>query len=120
MILCGGLVAASAAVAADEVARGRDLAIEHCARCHVIGDYNRMGGLGNTPSFMALTWSSDYAERVLTFYKRRPHPVFTRVNGYERWSQAPAYAPEFEITLEEIQDILAYIRTLVRDPPAPQ
>ena len=96
-----------------DVERGRELSVQHCARCHVIGDYNRMGGLDNSPSFMTLTTVDGYEERVRTFYARRPHPVFVRVEGYERWSNAPAYAPEFEITSEQIGHILDYIRTLV-------
>ena len=32
-------------------AAGFELAKKYCARCHVIGEFNRLGGIGNTPSF---------------------------------------------------------------------
>ena len=92
--------------------RGLELSIEFCSRCHVIGDYNRMGGIGNSPSFNYMAQNDDYVERFTTFYARRPHPVFARVPGYPKWSDSDSYYPEFEITQEQIEDIVAYVATL--------
>jgi len=96
------------------VEAGRKLAIKRCARCHVIGDYNRLGGIGSTPSFQVMTTLDDYIERFKTFYQRRPHPVFVRVPGYPRWSDGPAYAPVFKITVEQINEIVDFVMTLKR------
>ena len=100
------------ALAAGDVAKGRELSITHCARCHVIGDYNKFGGLGSTPSFPLLVGLEDGLERFRTFYERRPHPVFVRVPNVPRWSKAPAYATEFTVTLEAIADLMAYVKTI--------
>ena len=93
-----------------DAAQGRKLATTHCSRCHMIPDHNPMGGIDSTPSFRALTWVPDYPTRVRTFFQRHPHPVFVRVAGYPRWSDSPASVPEFEITSEQIEDILAFVR----------
>ncbi len=92
--------------------RGRSLSIQHCARCHVVGDYNPTGGLGSTPSFQWMKMLPDYVERLRTFFARHPHPVFVRVPDYPRRSEAGGYAQEFTITVEEIEDILAFVETL--------
>ncbi len=99
-------------VDAADVAKGRELSIKRCSRCHVVGDYNRMGGIGSTPSFQWLTQLGDYETRLRTFYSRPPHPVFARFPGYPRWSQAPSPLPEFDITAGQIEDIVAFVRTL--------
>ncbi|HCX88110.1 MAG TPA: hypothetical protein DG761_08795 [Gammaproteobacteria bacterium] len=98
-----------------EVEQGFELSRERCSRCHVIGEYNRMGGIGNSPSFTWMVKSDDWRERFLTFYSRRPHPVFARVSGYPLWSNVDPYYPPFEITLDEIDLIAAYVETL-REP----
>ena len=96
----------------ERTQQGFELAREFCSRCHVIGDYNRMGGIGNSPSFPWMVKSADWQERFTTFYSRRPHPVFARVPGYARWSESDPYYPPFEITLKEIDLIVAYVETL--------
>lgn len=68
---------------------GRMVARQHCARCHVIGDFNPYGGIGSTPSFQLLARRSDWLERFQTFYERRPHPVFVRVPDVPRWTKLP-------------------------------
>ncbi len=100
------------ALAEGDPERGRSLSIRHCARCHVVGDYNPTGGLGSTPSFQWMKMLPDYVERLRTFFSRHPHPVFVRVPDYPRWSDSAAYAQEFTITVEEIEDILAFVETL--------
>jgi len=99
----------------DEAKQGFELSRQLCSRCHVIGEYNRMGGIGNSPSFTWMVKSDDWRERFLTFYARRPHPVFARVPGYALWSNADPYYPPFEITLDEIDLIVSYVETL-REP----
>ena len=110
-MLVGALSGSPAAALAGDAAKGRQLSIERCARCHVIGDYNRTGGLDSTPSFQWLKRMADYRERLLTFFARPPHPVFVRVPGVEQ-PGGTAYATVFEITPEQIEDILAFVETL--------
>ena len=100
------------AFADSQIERGFELARQYCSRCHVIGDYNRMGGIGNSPSFAWMVKSVDWRERFQTFYARRPHPVFVRVPGYARWSNVEPYYPPFEILLSEIDLITEYAGSL--------
>ena len=113
------MAAASGARAEGAAPAGEKLAIKYCSRCHVIGDYNRLGGIDSTPSFSGLARRADFAERLQTFYQRRPHPVFVRVPGMPRWSNAHPYAAPFTVTYEQIDDLIAYMRTL-RDKPRPR
>jgi mono/diheme cytochrome c family protein len=89
-----------------------DVAKGKCARCHVIGEYNRMGGIGNAPSFPSMAQHEDVRERFSTFYARRPHPVFVRAPGYAQWSDAVSYYPEFKVSLAEINALVAYAESL--------
>ena len=104
--------------AAGDVAKGRLLADKYCARCHVVGPQNRLGGIDSTPSFFLLGSRAKYLDRLATFFERRPHPAFVRVPGVARWSNAPAYASEFVITPGNIEDLLSYVRSL-KDIPRP-
>ena len=47
-----------------------------------------------------------------TFYARPPHPVFVRVPGVPRRSNAPAYASEFMVTPGDIENLVAFVLTL--------
>lgn len=105
MFLCG-------AVFAGDVSKGRAVAIEHCARCHVVGDLNKFGGIGSTPSFQAIAGMEDGEERFRTFYARRPHPNFVRVPDLPRFSKAPPYAIPFTVTEARIDDLMAFVATL--------
>ncbi len=96
--------------------KGRAVAEKHCSRCHVIGRHNPMGGIGSTASFQMIAKMPDYLERFQTFYARRPHPAFVRIPGVPRWSNQPGYAREFTITLEQVDDIVAFAKTLETVP----
>jgi mono/diheme cytochrome c family protein len=98
--------------AEGDVAKGRNFSITHCSRCHVVGDHNPYGGIGSTPSFQLLARRDDYLERFQSFYERRPHPVFARVPGVEKWSEIPSHVAEFEVTQDDIEDIVAFVRSL--------
>ncbi len=91
---------------------GRKFAENHCARCHVVGDFNPMGGIGSTPSFQLLAKRNDWLERFETFFERRPHPVFVRMPDVARWTTLPSYVKEFEVTQADIDDIIAFVETL--------
>ncbi len=101
-----------AAATAGDVEKGRALAERHCSRCHVVGTHNPLGGANNTASFQMIIRMSDGLERFQTFYARRPHPVFVRVPDVPRWSDQPSHVKEFEVTPGNIEDLVAFVRTL--------
>ena len=111
------ILVAGAAHAEPDPEAGKRIAVKFCARCHVVGESNRLGGINSTPSFYLFARKPSYLDRVANFYERRPHPVFVRVPGVERWSDAPAYTSEFTITTAEIENIVAYIKTLKDKQP---
>lgn len=93
-----GLMAAVPARAGGDPAHGRELAIERCSQCHVIGDYNPLGGVSNTPSFYIFSERLDvYRERLRTFDQRRPH-----------------LGRDLRVPPQDLEDILAYIEALER------
>ena len=113
LILAAAALAIPVEAAADgDAAKGREIAVAHCARCHVVGDYNPYGGIDSTPSFQMLARRADFVERVQSFYERRPHPAFVRVPDVPRWSKAPPYAAPFIVTPEEIEHLVAFVATL--------
>lgn len=115
IMLCVALAGAGLsqrAIADGDIDKGRELAVTHCARCHVIGEFNKFGGIGSTPSFRLIRGLEDGMERFQTFYERRPHPVFVRVPDVPKWSDADPYVTEFTVTLEAIDDLLAYAETI--------
>ncbi len=92
--------------------KGRALAEKYCARCHVVGAGNRLGGIDSTPSFPLLARRADYLERFRTFFARRPHPVYVRVPEVPPPTDLPPYAAVFEISLADIEDIVAFVETI--------
>ena len=107
----GTFVLAPPAQAQGDPEKGRELANTHCIRCHVVGD-NPFAGIDSTPSFRFLTKLSDYVERLQTFYRRAPHPVFVEVPGVPRRTEIPAFVAKFTVTPENIEDIIAFVKTL--------
>lgn len=102
-------------VLSDQVSDGRALSEQHCARCHVVGDFNKFGGIGSTPSFQLLVNAfEDWSERFETFHARRPHPAFVRVAGFDYPDPTviPPNAAPVEIELNDIAAIRAFAETL--------
>jgi len=66
-------------VAGGNLAKGRNLVQKYCAQFHVIGNFNKFGGIGSTPFFRALRGMIDGMELLETFYTRRPYLIFVRV-----------------------------------------
>ena len=112
-ILVVASLSAAPVWAGADAAAGRKISETHCARCHVIGDFNPMGGIGSTPSFQLLAKRGDWRERFETFFERRPHPVFVRVPNVARWTELPSHVTEFEVTPANIDDIVAFVETLM-------
>ncbi|WP_193184568.1 c-type cytochrome [Nisaea sediminum] len=97
---------------AGPVAAGRAIALQHCARCHVIDPANGLGGIGSTPSFKLLMTLPDGEHRFVTFFDRRPHGAFIRMEGVEPLTTLPPSAAEIKLSADDLDAILAFVQTL--------
>ena len=111
IVACALLLAPAAAA---DVQRGRDLAAEHCTRCHVVGDLNPYGGIESTPSFVGMKFLADWERRFEEFYILPPHPALVRIADVsaDRDDARPAFVQEIVLTLEDVDSILSFVRTL--------
>ena len=119
MLAAAGVAMSSAAGHAGDAERGRELAATHCTRCHVVGDINPYGGIESTPSFIGMKRLADWQRRYAEFYILPPHPALVRIEevSAERDESRPAFVQEIILTLEDVEAILAFARTL--PDPAP-
>ena len=110
-IACG---LAATPAAAQDWAPGERLTLVNCGRCHVIGERNRMGGIGSTPKFATIRTWPDWEARMKGFYALNPHPAFTQVDGVtEPFPESrPSPIHPIRVTLEEIERIVDYARTI--------
>lgn len=108
------VVVEEAEVFEGDTAMGARLALQHCGRCHVVDERNRMGGIGSTPSFAAMRGRENWSELFRAFYVANPHPSFTQVEGvtepFDPMKQI--HVAPVEITLDEIEAIAAFVATL--------
>ena len=102
---------------AEEYAPGEKLALVHCGRCHVIGERNRMGGIGSTPSFPVMRNLEDFEDRMRAFYALRPHPAFTQIEGVTEAFPIDRPSPihPVKLTPDEVEQIVDFALTV---PPA--
>lgn len=107
-----------APVHAADVKKGERLAREHCTRCHVVGDMNKYGGIGSTPSFGAIKTLDDWKERFEIFFTLLPHPAVVKIEGVseERPENLPAFAKQITLSVDELNDLLAFIDTVETGP----
>lgn len=119
----GGAVYVASANAAEVVeaaplegdaVRGEKLSLALCGRCHVVGEANRMKGIGSTPSFGALRSIGDWQYRFEAFYALNPHPSFTQVKDVTPPFDArlPSPIAPVEMTLDDLDAILAYVSAI--------
>ncbi|MEM1428951.1 MAG: hypothetical protein AAGG09_05805 [Pseudomonadota bacterium] len=109
---------AVAAVTYDgDAANGAKLSLGLCGRCHVVGDVNRMSGIGSTPSFGVLRTLQDWEDRFVAFYVLKPHAAFTQVADVTApfAPETPSPIAPIEMTLDELDHIVAYVAQI---PPA--
>lgn len=102
------------AIYGGNVERGEEFSYGNCGRCHVVGSYNRMSGIGSTPSFSVLRALPDWEERFSTFYARIPHPSIAQLEGVSppfNPAFPPANAP-LRLTQDDLEDILTFVSTL--------
>ena len=104
-------------MAVADVERGREMAATHCTRCHVVGDINPYGGIDSTPSFIGMKRLADWERRYAEFYILPPHPALVRIEevSAERDEERPAFVTEIVLALDDVEAILAFVKTL----PAP-
>ena len=98
----------------DSIEKGHEIVRQHCTRCHVVPNMNPYGGIGSTPSFAALKWLSDWEHRFEVFYTLPPHPALVKISGLseERVASLPAFVAEIELQIDDVEAILAFVRTL--------
>jgi hypothetical protein len=114
-LFIGALVGCvQSASAGGDVERGRLVAQKHCSRCHVIGEFNKYGGIGSTPSFqMLVNYMDDYRERFETFYVRNPHPSLIAIEGLEITVESTPHGTEpIKLPQQAVKDILVFVETL--------
>lgn len=109
---CLAALTASPVSAGGDIAAGRELARQHCTRCHIVGDLNTMS-IGSTPSFQIMVKSDkDYEQTFLSFYARRPHPAFVRIEGIPPLNDLPSPIVPIHLTQTQVEDIAAFAATL--------
>lgn len=98
-------------------AKGQDLSVAHCARCHAVNEETRMNAMASTPSFMVLRAMADWDYRFQSFYVLAPHPAFTQIEDVTDPFpiDLPSPIAPMEITLDDLEAILAYVSKM---PPA--
>lgn len=99
---------------ATEWQAGERLTMINCGRCHVIGERNRMGGIGSTPSFMVIRTWENWEEKAKAFWTLNPHPAFTQIEGITEpfADDRPSPIHPIALTPDEVETILAYMRTV--------
>ena len=112
VILSGGMQAQAVNTAMLE--KGERLVRHHCTRCHVVGDLNKYGGIGSTPSFGAIKSLPDWQERFAAFWSLLPHPSVVRVDGLslERPKGLLATTKQIFLDIDDVDAIQAYVDTL--------
>lgn len=97
-----------------DIVTGEALTYANCGRCHVIGWANRMKGIGSTPSFALLRTFPDWQGRFGAFFTLKPHGSFSQITDvtepFDPSLPPPIYP--LEITIEELDDILAFVSTI--------
>jgi mono/diheme cytochrome c family protein len=108
------LLLPAALQAAETYAPGEKLTLQHCGRCHVINQRNRMGGIGSTPSFGALKSLADWRAKFEAFWFEPPHKAVIQIEGVTEPfhpERPPPMAP-VELTEAEVETILKFVETI--------
>lgn len=102
------------AVMTGDAVAGEANSLAHCGRCHVVSEKNRMNAIGSTPSFSLLRTFPDWQNRFEAFYVLKPHPAFTQIADVTEpfHESLPSPIVPIELTLDELDAILAYVATI--------
>ena len=94
--------------------KGEVLVRQHCTRCHVVGDLNKYGGIGSTPSFGAIKSLPDWQDRFAAFWSLLPHPSVVQVEGLspKRPKGLLATTKQIFLDMDDVDAIQAYVNTV--------
>lgn len=100
MLAAFAVLASSAADAQSvgDVARGRDLARQWCASCHIVANGEGRSATDAVPSFMSVAARPSTTPTSLRVFLQSPH----------------LRMPNFALTAEQTDDAIAYILSLRR------
>jgi hypothetical protein len=99
----------------ESALRGLEISQQHCSRCHIVSDKNRYSSIETTPSFFGLRAMRDWKLRFSEFFVRPPHPALVNIAYVtERSKKLPAFVTEIDLTLDQIDDLVAYVEQLER------
>ena len=100
-------------VLAADAQRGKQAAIEHCRRCHVILGENNMS-IGNSPSFKSMVQSKaeDWRYKFEVFYALRPHPSFVIIREFRTSPEFPLGITPVVLAMQDLENLMAYIDQL--------
>tara|TARA_B100001029_G_C14837849_1_gene326625 strand:+ start:90 stop:491 length:402 start_codon:yes stop_codon:yes gene_type:complete len=107
-------VYSSEIILSENSQKGLEIAQEHCSRCHIVSEKNRYSSIETTPSFFGLRKMSDWQERFSEFFVRPPHPALVNIIDVteERSKMLPAFVQEIDLTLEQIDYLISYVKDL--------
>jgi hypothetical protein len=93
---------------------GERLSLLHCGRCHVIGEANKYGGIGMTPSFPVLRAYPDWKDRFAAFHTQPPHKAVTQIEGVTEpfHESLPPSAHPVLLTESEVAAIMAFVKAM--------
>ncbi len=97
-----------------DVVLGEQASLGKCGRCHVVNESNKMNAIGSTPSFALMRNFEDWEGRFQTFFLLKPHGAFTQVADVTDPfpDNLPSPISPIEVTLDEIDAIVAYVATI--------
>ena len=99
----------------ESALRGLEISQQHCSRCHIVSDKNRYSSIETTPSFFGLRAMKDWKLRFREFFVRPPHPALVNIADVtKRSKKLPAFVTEIDLTLDQIDDLVAYVEHLER------
>lgn len=96
VLLLSGVFAGTGEAVAGDAANGAAIAKRWCAHCHVTG--NDAAAADAAPPFPAMAADPAYTDRRLQTWLADPHPPM----------------PDFQLSRRNIDDIVAYIRSLAK------
>jgi mono/diheme cytochrome c family protein len=100
LVMIGTRLPPACAGEAEDVAKGRALALTLCAQCHLNPGQGEKEGPMGVPGFVAVA--------------NRPDQTF---GGIVRWLKAvPPMMPDHHLTLDEIDELAAFIMSLRKEP----
>lgn len=92
----GWIISSQQAAALEDPAEGKKIAEQWCANCHLVSSDQEKAS-ADVPTFMSIARRSNADLEKLRFFLANPHG---------------SPMPNFNLSRKEIEDILAYIRTL--------